>query len=141
MNMRSWKNALHAIIPFAIALLPAIALAQNCMTSGGGGFVPLACTETGSKLAGLYSSNSLSGYVNALFKFALSAGGIIAVIKIAQAGYYYMGSDLWTKKEDAKKILGDVTFGLILLLAIYLILYQINPNILNLDAFQTDMHS
>lgn len=136
--MKSTQRAIRTAVVIAVTLLPAVALAQNCMTSGANGFVPLACTGTGSKLANLYSSNNLSGYVNALFQFALSAGAILAVLKIAQAGYLYMMSDLWTKKEQSKKILSDVTFGLLILLAIFLILNQINPQLVQLDAFTND---
>lgn len=136
--MKSSQKAIHAIVIIVMTLLPAVVLAQNCMTSGANGFVPLACTGTGSKLANLYSSNNLSGYVNALFQFSLSAGAILAVLKIAQAGYLYMMSDLWTKKEAARKILSDVTFGLLILLAIFLILNQINPQLVKLDAFTGD---
>ncbi|MDO8514464.1 MAG: hypothetical protein Q7S50_02890 [bacterium] len=101
-------------------------------------FVPLAETPAGSKLGQLYTSNGdLSNFVNGLFKFAIAIGAIVAVLRIAYAGYLYMGAaDMWSTKAEAKRILGEVTLGLLLLLAIYLILYQINPDILQLNAFK-----
>src|SRR3989344_1988095 len=58
-------------------------------------------------------------------------------VPLAYAGYLYMGqSDMWSHKGEAKQIITDVTIGFLLLLAIYLILYQINPDILKLKALE-----
>ncbi len=100
-------------------------------------FVPLAETPSGSKLGNLYTSTTdFSSFVNGAFKFALALGAILAVLRIAYAGYLYMGNDMWSKKGQAKDIIADVTLGLILLLAVYIILYQINPEIVKLDALK-----
>lgn len=103
-------------------------------------FVPLADTSSG-PLRDLYNSSAgggLAGYINGLFKFAIAIGAIVAVLRIAYAGYLYMGqSDMWSTKGKAKEIIGDVILGLLLLLSIYLILEQINPDILNLDALRS----
>jgi|SRR3989344_791291 len=101
-------------------------------------FVPLAETPAGSKLGELYTSNGdLSNFINGLFKFAIAIGAIVGVLRIAYAGYLYMGAaDMWSTKSEAKKILGEVTLGLLILLAIWLILNQINPDILQLNAFK-----
>ena len=102
-----------------------------------GGFVPLAKIDTQSgQLNNLYSTSDLSGFLNGFFKFAIAIGAIVAVIRIAQAGYLYMGSDIWSNKSRAKEILNQVALGLVLLLAIYLILYQINPDIVKLNAIK-----
>ena len=101
------------------------------------GFVPLAQTPSGSKLGQLYTSTDFSNFINGLFKFAIALGAIAAVLRIAYAGYLYMGqSDMWSQKGVAKGIIQNVTLGLLLLLAIYLILYQINPDILTLKALR-----
>lgn len=101
------------------------------------GFVPLAKTPEGSKLAQLSTSRDFSGFINGLFKFAIAIGAIGAVLRLAYAGYLYMGqSDMWSQKGVAKGIIQDVTLGLLLLLSIYLILFQINPDILKLTAFE-----
>ena len=47
-----------------------------------------------------------------------------------------MGTDLWTSKNDAKEIIKDAVLGLMLLLGMYIILYQINPDILELNALR-----
>ncbi len=99
-------------------------------------FVPLTDSSQSPMLSNIYNSNDLAGYINALFTTALSVGAILAVLRIGYAGYLYMGTDLWSKKGEAREILGDVTLGLLLLLSIFLILKQINPQLLNLDVLQ-----
>ncbi|KKW19524.1 MAG: hypothetical protein UY63_C0011G0006 [Parcubacteria group bacterium GW2011_GWA2_51_10] len=96
-------------------------------------FVPLADVSESPKLQKLYDSDQdLSTYINSLFTIAIAAGAIFAVLRLAYAGYLYMGSDMWGKKQDARNIIRDVFIGLLLLLSIWIILHQINPNLLNL---------
>ena len=117
------------------SVLPLLALAQ--CAPGANGFVPLTCADSSQKLAGLYASQDLSNFVNGLFKVAIAVGAIAAVLRISYAGFLYMGqADMWSHKNDAKRILGEVTLGLLLLLSVYLILYQINPDILTLNAIK-----
>mgnify|MGYP003393635183 CR=1 FL=1 len=85
-------------------------------------------------LADVYKQDGLAPLANNLFLMALSFGGIAAVLRFAYAGYLYLGSDMWGNKQHAREILGDTALGLLLLLAIALILTQINPEILNLDV-------
>jgi len=101
-------------------------------------FVPLADTPAESQIGKLYGDTAnLASLVNGFFKIALAVGAIAAVLRIAYAGYLYMGqSDMWSTKGKAKEIISDVILGLLLLLSIYLILNQINPDILNLDALR-----
>ncbi len=96
-------------------------------------FVPLAKAPDSSKLGGLYKSTSLAGLLSGLFTAALSVGGILAVLRLTYAGYLYMTSEAWGVKSHAKEVIGDAILGLLLLLAVVLILKQINPNILKLD--------
>lgn len=100
-------------------------------------FAPLVDSSQSPMLTSVYQSGNLASFVNVVFKVALSIGAILAVLRIAYAGYMYMTSDAWGNKSKAKEILGDVVLGLLLLLGTYLILAQINPDILNLDALKT----
>lgn len=130
------RNKLSIIVPHVLVasafILPMIAFADSQ-----NGFVPLADVN-GTKLGNIYGSDgNLSTFVNNLFKFALALGAIGAVLRLAYAGYLYMGqADMWSHKGQAKAIIGDVTLGLLLLLSIWLILYQINPDILTLNALK-----
>lgn len=98
-------------------------------------FAPLSQgTEASPLLSGILRSESLPQFLNGLFKFAIAIGAMLAVLQFARAGFMYMTSDIWSDKQHAKDILGDAVLGLLLLLAVWLILNTINPEILNLDA-------
>lgn len=101
-------------------------------------FVPLA-NVSGSKLGNLYGSASgnLATYIERLFGFALSLGAILAILRIAWGGYLYMTTDLWSSKERAREVLRETVLGLFLLLAVWIILSQINPDILRLNVLET----
>lgn len=106
-----------------------------------GTFVSLSGIEKGSggnQLSGLFTDGDLAGFFNKLFIFMISVGAIIAVLRLMWAGYLYMGSELWTKKADARRIFTEVIIGLLLLLSIYIILDQINPDILKLNILSAE---
>jgi hypothetical protein len=103
-------------------------------------FTPLSnSTNLGSSLSSFFNNNgNLAGFFNAAFNVALSVGAILAVLRIAYAGWLYMGAaDMWGSKQHAKEVLTGAILGLLLLLGIWIILDQINPNILNLNILQT----
>lgn len=133
--MRTARLFLLAIIVCASMVPVAPALAQApCMTgTTGGTFCPLA-DVSGSRLQTLYATEgSLSGFVSGIFTIAISAGAIFAVLRLSWAGYLYMTSDSWGSKGHAREVIGDVVLGLLLLLGSWLILYQINPDILKVN--------
>lgn len=85
----------------------------------------------------LFNGLDLPSLLSTVFTIALSVGAILAVLRIAFAGYLYMGSaDMWSNKGKAKEVFSDAVIGLLILLGVWLILYQINPDILNVDIFR-----
>lgn len=78
----------------------------------------------------------LATFVNAMFKAAIGIGAMLAVLQLARAGFLYMGSDMWHKKEQAKHYMSDAVVGLLILMAVWLVLNQINPQLLNLDVLK-----
>jgi hypothetical protein len=110
--------------------------APNCNQTYSSGFIPLACYSNSPLIQQAFSDpNGLPGYINSVFTIVVSIGAILAVLRIAYGGYLYMGSaDMWGNKQQAKEVISDAVIGLLLLLAIYLILNQINPNLLNLNV-------
>ena len=74
---------------------------------------------------------SLIGYVQQIYLFALSLVGIAALASLTIAGFRYMLSDTVDSKDAAKKMIWSALSGLILALAAYLILYTINPDLVN----------
>ena len=102
-----------------------------------GAFVPLSDINTGQVapfLTRAFSANSdFPTMVNALFKGAISVGAILAVLQLARAGFMYMGGESWGTKEKSKEIMRQASLGLLILLSIYLVLEQINPQLLDLN--------
>lgn len=74
-------------------------------------------------------------YIGAVYKFGIWVVGICALLMIVLGGYMYIMSAGNTAGMDkAKGIITDAILGLILALASYLILYQINPALVQLHA-------
>ncbi len=106
-------------------------------------FVPLTGGQGGGVNLAPFLTQAFSGtgnmveFFNAAFRMAIAIGVILAVLRIVYGGFVYMTTDLFTAKNSAKEILKNAVMGLFLLLAIWLILNQINPNLLNLDLLQS----
>jgi hypothetical protein len=81
-----------------------------------------------------FGADNLPQLLNGLFKMAIAIGAIVAVVRLVYAGFIYMTSDLPGNKGSAKTIIWDSIIGLFLLLGVWLILNQINPDILDLNA-------
>ncbi|MFZ2886965.1 MAG: hypothetical protein WA021_04065 [Minisyncoccia bacterium] len=87
-------------------------------------------------LSRLFTASDLPTFFNLIFKSALVIGAMLAVLRLGYAGYLYMTSDVWGDKSKAKDVIQETVLGLLLLLAVWLILNQINPNLLNLDILR-----
>lgn len=88
-------------------------------------------------LANLFNPNwDLAQFFNAFFKTAIIVGAMLAVLRLGYAGFIYMTTDSFGALGDAKEIIKNAVIGLLLLLSIWLILNQINPNLLNLNILQ-----
>ena len=101
-------------------------------------FTPLTGSDNLGGLSGLFSGSSLASLFSAAFTMALSAGAILAVLRLAYAGWLYMGAaDMWGSKQKAKDVIRDAILGLLLLIGIWIVLNQINPCLPNLNVLQT----
>ena len=89
-----------------------------------------------SKLSAAFQSENLAQFFNALFQLAVVVGAMIAVLRLAYAGFLYMTSDAFGQKEHAKEIIRSSLAGLLILFGIWIILHQINPKILDLNILQ-----
>ncbi len=141
--MRIVRLSGHCFVLAALVLTSiCIPVAASAQTTQPAQFVPLANYQRSSGFTKAFSDHSLPEYFNDVFTIVLSIGAILAVLRIAYAGYMYMGSaDMWGNKQQAKEILGDAVIGLLLLFGIYLVLNQINPNLLNLDILKNIHHA
>lgn len=81
--------------------------------------------------------SDFSGAVNAAFKIALIVGAALAVLQLVRGGFTYMTSDIGGNISKAKEIMSNAVIGLLLLLSTYIILYQINPQLLELKLAPT----
>ncbi len=88
-------------------------------------------------LSSTLASANIPELLTTLFNAAIGIGAMLAVLRIAYGGFLYMASDIGGTKEKAKRTIREALIGLVLLLAIVLILEQINQNITNLDFTQS----
>jgi len=136
--MRSrFSIAAGSFLVLAVLAFSAPVFAQTSNTDCAkdtGGFVPLACFNKSPKLTDLYTEGDLANFLSKLFMGTIAIGAILAVLRLSWAGFVYMSSDLWSQKGHAKEIIQDTLLGLFLLLAIWLILNLINPDLLKLKV-------
>src|SRR3990167_2060390 len=121
---------LLVLVSLSVLFAPVVDTAYAACEPGAGGFVPLECFSDSPKLRDAYQTEELGPFINKVFVGAISLGAILAVLRLAWAGFVYMSRDLWTSPDRAKEIIRETLLGLFLLLAIWLILNQINPDIL-----------
>lgn len=76
-----------------------------------------------------------SKFFNGMFTFGISIAGFLAVLMIAVGGIQYMSTDAVSGKTEGKDRITYAIMGLLLVLFSWVLLNQINPNILNLDIF------
>ena len=72
--------------------------------------------------------------LSSIFKVLIVIGGFIAIGAFVYAGIVYMTSEVVGSKSDAKKRLRASLLGLFLLIASWLILYTINPQLVTFSG-------
>ncbi|MEK7480407.1 MAG: hypothetical protein AAB665_03935 [Patescibacteria group bacterium] len=130
----AWTVIVFSVYAVRVEAQDEAGMVSYARCEGAGGFIPLECFKGSDKLADAYTSPGLSVFLNRLFLGAMSLGAILAVLRLAWAGFQYMASDLWANKQHAKEIIQETLLGLFILLGISLILNQINPDILKLNV-------
>ena len=84
---------------------------------------------------GVDGKNDTIHYVQSLYYLSITAGALIAVVKIIFAGVQWMLSDVITSKEKAKKDIQGALLGLVIILSAVLILNTVNPQLTTLNLF------
>ena len=79
------------------------------------------------------SSNPLGLYLNMAITIFIGICAILAVIMIVVGGLEYMTSELVSSKESGKSKITQAILGLLLALSAWIILNQINPELLTAD--------
>lgn len=75
----------------------------------------------------------LGGYLKALFQIGIGIAVTAAIVMLVVNGVQYMFSDIPGIKVAAKNRLGSIIWGLILAFSVWLILFTINPNLVEFD--------
>jgi len=70
--------------------------------------------------------------MNILIKILIGIGAVLAMIMIVKGGLEYMASSLPSGKEAGRGTITNAILGLLIALGSYLLLYTVNPNLLNL---------
>jgi hypothetical protein len=76
-------------------------------------------------------ADKLGTFLGQAFQFGLALAAALAVIMIVWGGVKMMTTDSYSSKSEGKEIISNAIWGLLLALASWLILYIINPDILN----------
>ncbi len=74
---------------------------------------------------------TLTDYLRKIYLIGLGAVGVAALLMMVISGFVYMLSDTVTSKEKARDYIVGAISGLVLALSSYLILYTINPDLVN----------
>ncbi len=69
--------------------------------------------------------------LNLLFKVLIYLGGMLAVLFLVLGGITYMVSEVVDKRSVARDRIKAAVIGLLILLGAYLILFTVNPNLVN----------
>ncbi len=70
-------------------------------------------------------------YLNIMIKIIIGIAAVLAMVMITMGGIEYMTSELISGKEAGKETITHAILGLVIALGAYLILYTINPQLLN----------
>ena len=85
-------------------------------------------------IPGFELTSDFPTFVTNLYKFGLWAVGISAMIMIVIGGFFYMtAAGNSSQAGTAKKLITDALLGLIVAMISWLILYVINPNLVNIN--------
>ena len=146
-SIPSMRHIIFSVLLFAMIALSTLGAAPVVAQTDGVGIAGQSAASVSGKtscegdpLTKLFCDESIPKILNDVFQLSISVGAILALLRISYAGYLYMGSaDMWSDKQHARDVFRDAIIGLLLLLAIWLILYQINPCILSLHFLDSEM--
>lgn len=80
------------------------------------------------------STGNLTSFLSAVFSFGIAAAIALALIMIIWGGMIKMTTDSWQGKDDAKSKITNAIYGLGLALISWLLLYTINPCLVQFTA-------
>ncbi|MDP3874995.1 MAG: pilin [bacterium] len=72
-------------------------------------------------------------YIKGIFTLIIAIAGGLAVVKIIFGGIQYMSTDAFEGKSEAKTTIQNAIWGLLLVIGAWLILYTINPKLVEFN--------
>lgn len=81
-------------------------------------------------------TKNLGDFLSQVFNFGIAIAVALSVVMITLGGIQYMTTDSWNKKEEGKERIRNALYGLGLALVSWLILYTINPNLVDFSKNQ-----
>ncbi|HBO17093.1 MAG: hypothetical protein UR69_C0002G0254 [Candidatus Moranbacteria bacterium GW2011_GWE2_35_2-] len=122
-NIFNRKSNVYMIIIFSFVI--AFGFFQSVLAQS---YVPM------EKLPGSPGAANLKDYVLAIYNFAIWTVGIAAFFMISIGGFWYFtAAGNTSKTAKAKEIIGDALLGVIVSMIAWLILYVINPDLVNVN--------
>ena len=83
--------------------------------------------------SGMNNMYDLPNYLSGMFKILLALAGLLAVVMIVIGGIEYMSTDAISGKSEGKERITNAVLGLLLALVSWLLLYTINPKLLEFN--------
>jgi hypothetical protein len=116
------KKTLLSLIIIIILLPPTLALAADYTL-----LAPLPGLTT------VPNTNPLGTYIPFIFNLLIGLATVAAVLMIVFGGFQYMTTDAIQGKSAGRERIKNAIFGLVLVISAWLILYTINPKLLELN--------
>lgn len=115
-------------------LLPTTAIAQ-AKPADPTPYILLAPIPLQGPESGVTTVTTAKDYIPGLIKLAIALAGVLAVLRIMWGGFQYISTDAISGKSEAKGIISNALWGLLLAMTAWLILYTLNPKLveINLD--------
>ncbi|MBP6856732.1 MAG: hypothetical protein KBC42_03295 [Candidatus Pacebacteria bacterium] len=79
------------------------------------------------------SGKSFGEYLSIMFTFLVSFAGVLAVVMLIFGGIQYMSTDSLSGTESGRAKMTQAIYGLIIVLASYVILNTVNPNLVKFN--------
>jgi len=86
-----------------------------------------------------YNVNDIGAFFNSVFRVGIGVAAVLAVIMIMIGGFEYLTSDIPGRKSDGKDKMTGAVSGLLLILLSVVLLNVINPDIVGLRLFTSQI--
>src|SRR3990167_1492341 len=94
---------------------------------------PLPCVGGDDTCAGEATETDITKYIPGVFNLAIGLSAAFAVLNLVWGGFQYLSTDAVQGKSEGKSRLSHSITGLILVIGAWLILYTVNPKLLEIS--------